>query len=501
MSESSIALESGWALFSALLLTPAIVGPNVLVMLLFFRFPRVRTPSNAILFCLAVADLLPGFWLPLYALSKVIGVSGGAKSDISLQALLATAEMATILFVAAAALDKAVSLARPLDYVQLVTGRRLIVLSVLAFLTAAAVGAFSAVWASIEARCCIVVSATVAAGFLITLCYAYVYSVASRHARDIRRVQSTVRAKEFGDTRHNTTIMRAPLPLEMPSMMLSPLPLNSHQPAPSAAAASQSSSLRSIIPETPKRSSKLSYSSTLALTVTVFLICRLPGIVYELTLIVNVSEEEQENGVSSENHYFDVLRELSRLPFLVSCAVNPWLYACHSQDLKQFMNRQLRRQFAWLIVAPRIIKSQRDMRATSTKPNHHRQLASLEVKKEVTATGGIGVGVGAQINLPIFKVVSPTSCATPRLEEDIETAFAGETKEENTASQKSAPGVLTTEKTKAEVIRTCPKNAVESRGFPTKARRTVVLVAKLPIITYWVDPRSKSHGERLATSV
>ncbi len=233
----------------------------------------------------------------------------------------------------------------------------------------------------------------------ILACSLYVYAVASRHAKDIRKVQRTVRKKQEGETKsqmgqpqsqvlsqgqpsqvqglptqqrlqhqqsHETSNLLAPPSpqlgntssnhqhnffsfggLNQASSLLVPTrPTLSTAPnggGPSSVLGPASSLLHidriegagrrsrrgSAISHFSRRRARLSYASTLGITALSFFLCRLPRSLYFLLSPPTPNE--------------DLLAQLLCLPFLIGCALDPWLYAYHNLDLKPLMRRRVRK--------------------------------------------------------------------------------------------------------------------------------------------------------------
>lgn len=115
-----------------LVLSPVTVCGNALLLNALYRFKRLRTPSNYLLGSLASSDLGVGVLLPLCA---YLEVSAGASADATAapdavaslcalpHCLLTTLCCASLLVMAAIAVDRFTSLAQPLRYNNLITHR------------------------------------------------------------------------------------------------------------------------------------------------------------------------------------------------------------------------------------------------------------------------------------------------------------------------------------------------------------------------------------------
>jgi hypothetical protein len=203
----------------ALILSPITVFSNILVIIPFCRFTRVRTASNQILLALAISDLILGVLLFLF---MIIGLTRLAKlGDVNILVhisyivamALTTMQTVSLLLMVANSGDKALSLARPLHYSEMVTFTSVNAYISIAIFVALIIGVLLPVTALHVMSTSTVVSKTVASrlvvpfggppdkamqislmvfltlpcGLLVSVCHMYVYSVASRHAKAIRR--------------------------------------------------------------------------------------------------------------------------------------------------------------------------------------------------------------------------------------------------------------------------------------------------------------------------
>lgn len=111
------------------LCAPFIVVANFLILCVWFRFKRLRTPSNALLMSLAAADMGFGLFLPA-AVTIELTVPNDDDDEMACNyslycvapfAILLTFSAASLLSTAAIALDRLTSVAQPLRYNHFVT--------------------------------------------------------------------------------------------------------------------------------------------------------------------------------------------------------------------------------------------------------------------------------------------------------------------------------------------------------------------------------------------
>ena len=106
----------------AVVLAPLTVASNVLVIVPFCRFSRVRTASNQILLALAITDLLLGMSLcmaSIAGLSKVtrlVELNNYLHLSYAVALAMATLQATSLMLMMANSVDKALSLLRPLHY-------------------------------------------------------------------------------------------------------------------------------------------------------------------------------------------------------------------------------------------------------------------------------------------------------------------------------------------------------------------------------------------------
>ena len=111
----------------AFVLAPLTLASNILVIVPFCRFSRVRTASNQILLALAITDLLLGLSLcmaSIAGMSKVTGlveVENHLHLSYAVALSMATLQATSLMLMMANSVDKALSLLRPLHYNEIMT--------------------------------------------------------------------------------------------------------------------------------------------------------------------------------------------------------------------------------------------------------------------------------------------------------------------------------------------------------------------------------------------
>ncbi|CAL8114008.1 unnamed protein product [Orchesella dallaii] len=179
---------------------PFIVLANFLILCVWFRFKRLRTPSNALLMSLAAADFGFGLFLPI---AVTIDLTVPTDQDnvpcnysvycVGPLAILLTFSAASLLSTAAVALDRLTSVAQPLRYNHFVTMSHVHRFIVVYWLYAVLLGILLTVVVS-DTRAQVVIAWL--SVFLYGPCllsaimsYTYIYFIARNHARAIYSVE------------------------------------------------------------------------------------------------------------------------------------------------------------------------------------------------------------------------------------------------------------------------------------------------------------------------
>ena len=234
-------------------------------------------------------------------------------------------ESVSFLLPLAIALDKTLSLAKPLHYSQIVV-RKTVNLFVIFSISASSLMAGLAP-ANADPNCgngwssrAFLVVLAVPCGLVLSVSYAYIYVVADRHAKNIKKVESVVRNKELGDSmHHHTQLMHRDQELDEDD-----LDYEDRSPAPKR---------RRLATAANTYHKPTKYSYGLAATVTSFYVTRLlPAVVMHYA---NLSWDESEEGTNGD---MCLVRDLAFfLPFVLGCSFDPWIYAFANADLKPLM--------------------------------------------------------------------------------------------------------------------------------------------------------------------
>ena len=111
----------------AFVLAPLTLASNILVIVPFCRFSRVRTASNQILLALAITDLLLGMSLCMASIAGLTKVTKAVELNeylhlsYAVALSMATLQATSLMLMMANSVDKALSLLRPLHYNEIMT--------------------------------------------------------------------------------------------------------------------------------------------------------------------------------------------------------------------------------------------------------------------------------------------------------------------------------------------------------------------------------------------
>ncbi len=392
-------------------LVPAMVMSNALVILPFWRFSRVRTPSNQILFALAASDFLSG--LALLAMMGV-GISKTLRwidsSSIaivlhSLTLVLTLLENTSLMFMVANSVDRALSLARPLHYSEMVTFTSVnifiaitviiaFVISVIVPLTvfhsmttlpqtASKVGLWTFGATDPRMQISLLLFFTLPCGLGVSVCHAYVYSVASRHAKAIKR-DGSVRERMSSTAYKLTAVVINNCETEKHSgnhltipKVASAQPRNQQHASPvkPKLKKKRSGSIRRITTsirnnnnptsKTDAASSRSRYfGASLAFTVFLIFATRIPcqlgpwvWPLYRTTSGNSVTASTASTALPTWPLSPALKTLLLYLPLFLCSAINPWVYAYHNLDLKPVMRRMLKKALKTLSMAKNVTGS------------------------------------------------------------------------------------------------------------------------------------------------
>lgn len=179
---------------------PFIVVANFLILAVWFRFKRLRTPSNFLLMSLAAADLGFGLFLPVAVTIDltVPNDEGSMTYHYSLYcvgpfAILLTFSAASLLSTAAISLDRLTSVAQPLRYNHFVTMSHVHKFILVFWIYAVVLGIMLTIFVNDTEPQVVIAWLSV---FLYGPCllsallsYTYIYFIARTHARAIYSVE------------------------------------------------------------------------------------------------------------------------------------------------------------------------------------------------------------------------------------------------------------------------------------------------------------------------
>lgn len=352
----------------ALGLAPITVASNVLVIVPFCRFSRVRTASNQILLALAITDCFLGLVLFAASLSglskatKVLEPEAHVNISYFLAMSMSTMQTVSLLLMVANAGDKALSLARPLHYSEIVTftsvntfiGVSCLIATIIGILLPLTVFHIFTDHIKDEAlllvplgpspersmQISLLVFFTLPCGLTVSFCHMYVYSVASRHAKAIKR-EGSVRDRMASASYKLTTTSEANIldPQKLAANHLAIPRMSSLQlPATNGTVIVKD---EVILKAGGRQCSSASahhsrYGTSLALIVVMVFVTRIPS---QLSSIVDSKVSDHPWPLSRKNLVFVALNA----PLLLCSAINPWMFAYHNLDLKPVMQRLLKR--------------------------------------------------------------------------------------------------------------------------------------------------------------
>ncbi|XP_063231276.1 adenosine receptor A2b-like isoform X2 [Bacillus rossius redtenbacheri] len=217
-------MATAGAVLLVFVLAPVILCGNALVLAAVYRYKRLRTPSNYLLSSLAASDLGTGVFLPLGMYLELSGGPGAATSLCLAPYCVAICLCsASVLVMAAIAVDRFTSLAQPLRYNNLITHTSVERYLVAFWLYALAVGFSPLVYnecfaqprnhgcsflSLVDAPVQLFLFCTVYGPSAVVLlaCYCYVYVVARSHARAIYSVELSLRQHHDSHSRYGLTL-------------------------------------------------------------------------------------------------------------------------------------------------------------------------------------------------------------------------------------------------------------------------------------------------------
>ena len=293
---------------------------NLFVMVAFSRCSRICSPSNKLLLFLSLSDLSTSLLIPTLTF---LPSTNNACSFTS--SALSASQTSSLFFITAIAIDKVVSLAKPLHYSEIITHTSLYIFALATISFSFTISSLSIsandnmsnngtsclalVFRESTLHSSLDISIALCCSLALVPCYLYVYRVASRHARDIKLVEKVVRNKEIGDFKHSHLAVAESLPPPSPGNRSS---VRGSGP--------RSSFTTFTATKVTKRNTKTNYGFTLTFTVALFF-SRVPISFLSLMFTVNA---------------------IALTPLLINCILDPWVYPYHNMDLKPIMRRLLR---------------------------------------------------------------------------------------------------------------------------------------------------------------
>lgn len=427
----------------AFVLAPLTVAFNLLVIVPFCRFSRVRTASNQILLALAITDLLLGMVLCMASITALTNIATLDKPHphISYAIVMAFATLqvqssiffnglskyftqvllpqaTSLMLMMATSGDKALSLVRPLDYNEIVTFTSVnayisfsillgIILGVVIPLTTSKIS-HSDLFILLPLGLCrqnemhmaILVFFTVPCGLFVTLCHIYVYMVANRHANAIKR-DSYVRERMMTSASYKMTTTSIEHPTAAastaPNVLIGmepivnknsnylTIPINNSCSALNHQSTSFNAS-KAIEKGFSIRRQDSNEDSSYAKTRP----NRYGASLLLVVLVVFASRMPSElwpflrhDHDLSFHQFFYVL---ANIPLFLCSAANPWIYAYHNLDLKPAMQKLLKRACRGII---RPSQRHRRSKSNQTSLGHRSYLANWQISVFATYSHGI----------------------------------------------------------------------------------------------------------------
>ena len=371
----------------AFVLAPLTLASNILVIVPFCRFSRVRTASNQILLALAITDLLLGMSLCMASIAGLTKVTKAVELNeylhlsYAVALSMATLQATSLMLMMANSVDKALSLLRPLHYNEIMTFTTVKVYIAFTLLVAVMVGvvvpvAFYNAWSDVPVipfgpenpamQVHLMFFFTLPCCLVVTFCHIYVYSVANRHAKAIKRddagVRDRMRMSEAAHYKMPTNASEAAVTIGPEAVkgnyLTIPMGINGTTvvPNPGSPISTKSNGISNngITTKTTKEanggrgdianhhnnsygnaaSSMHRYGASLLLGVLVVFISRIPSQVWCFFV------DQKTWNSDLQNQLFYVF---ANIPLFLCSALNPWMYAYHNLEMKPIMKRLLKR--------------------------------------------------------------------------------------------------------------------------------------------------------------
>ncbi|ELU04536.1 hypothetical protein CAPTEDRAFT_74018, partial [Capitella teleta] len=186
-------------------LTPFILGGNLLVIIAVAKCRRLKSTTNYFLVCLAIADISTGLFAPLYIAEEMLR-DGITSSVLCLgpHCLLMTVCGVSVMSLAAIAYDRYTALTRPLDYINVMTFKKMLAFSVFAWVYSALIAWLPMMRLHDNPPMCsfhlirrepliVLLSCLFLPAYLIIFfCYSRIFCIARDHVDAIAAVQSSL---------------------------------------------------------------------------------------------------------------------------------------------------------------------------------------------------------------------------------------------------------------------------------------------------------------------
>lgn len=212
-SQSEWSSEEIGAVFIVCLMVPFIILSNLFVIVSVVRFRRLHTPTNYFITSLAGVDIVVALATPWAIAVQLFQYGGGDAAHDTMLCLLPNRILmmacgVSLLILATIAYDRHTALISPLEYVNIMTSRKVVIMMVVSWLYSSAVVWFpiAAGWYDVmssSVRCSadhlhpkvhilFVVAVFVPSCTVIMICYSRIFLVARHHAKAIAAVEFAV---------------------------------------------------------------------------------------------------------------------------------------------------------------------------------------------------------------------------------------------------------------------------------------------------------------------
>ncbi|KAL3874605.1 hypothetical protein ACJMK2_037593 [Sinanodonta woodiana] len=195
----------------AVLLVPFIMCSNIMVVISVYKFKRLQMPTNFFVTSLAVTDLVTACALPFFIAIEIVDRKVvQALLCISPSRVVMTAGGVSIIILAIIAYDRHTAVMNPLEYIRLMTKKKVLILVVMTWLYCGLIVWIPVIWGwydteefiyghcsseiiNRKARICFIGAVFTPSCLVILVCYARIFKVARHHARAIAAVEASLR--------------------------------------------------------------------------------------------------------------------------------------------------------------------------------------------------------------------------------------------------------------------------------------------------------------------